>query len=95
MIKDTGVHELKLGFVAGTAAVFIDEPLIRKRRLRVVIPPAQPGMAGQTIQIPPVLLDVLAMVSLRPGEAEHPLFQDRVDTVPQSQRKAKIVMNIG
>src|SRR5688572_6776551 len=39
MIKNTGVHELKLRFVPGTAAVLIDQPLIRKRLLRIVIPP--------------------------------------------------------
>src|SRR5215216_1208043 len=94
MIKNTGVHELELGFVAGTSAVLIDQPLIRKRLLRIVISPAQPGMARQPIEIPPVLLDVLAMVSLRPGKAEHALLQDRVHAVPQSQRETQIVMNI-
>jgi hypothetical protein len=51
-------------------------------------------MARHTVEIPPVLLHVLAVVSLRPGEAEHALFQDRVDVVPQSQRKAKIMVKV-
>src|SRR5215212_265197 len=94
MIKDSGVHEFKLRLVPGTSAVLIDQPLIRKRLLRIVISPAQPGMARKPIQIPPVLLHILAMVSLRTGKAEHALLQDRINTVPQRQRETQIVMNI-
>jgi hypothetical protein len=94
MIKNTGVHELKLRFVPGTPAVLIDQPLIRKRLLRIVIPPAQPGMARQPIEIPPILLHVLAMISLRPGKAEHALLQDRINAIPQRQCQTQIMMNI-
>src|SRR6188472_4182167 len=94
MIKNTGVRELKLRFVAGTSAVLMDQPLIRKRLLRIVISPAQPGMARQPIEIPPILLHVLAMYSLRPDKAEHALFHDRINAIPQRQRKTQIMMNI-
>jgi hypothetical protein len=94
MIKNTGVHELELRFVPGTPAVLIDQPLIRKRLLRIVIRPPQPGMARQPIQIPPVLLHILAMISLRTGKAEHALFQDRINAIPQRQRETEIMMNI-
>src|SRR4029450_9636053 len=94
MIKNAGVHELKLRLVAGTSAVLINQPLIRKRLLRIVISPAQPGMTRQPIQIPPILLHILAMISLRPGQAEHALLQDRINTVPPRQRKTQIMMNI-
>src|SRR5678815_61042 len=35
-----------------------------------------------------VLLDVLAVVSLRVRQAEHTLFQDRVLSIPERQREA-------
>src|SRR3954447_5667588 len=95
LLKNAGVHEFELRFVTRTSGVLIDKPLIRERLLGIVVPPAQPGMARDTIEIPPVLFDVLAMVSLRTGQAEHSLFQDRIDAVPQSQRKAKIMMDVG
>src|SRR4029453_18546831 len=94
MIKDAGIHQLELGLVAGTTTVLIDQPLIGKRLLRVVIPPAQPSVAGQPVEIPPILLDVLAVVSLRSGEAEHALFQDRVDTVPKGKGQTKIMVDV-
>src|SRR5678816_2631356 len=94
MIKNTGVHQLELRFVPGTPAVLIDQPLIRKRLLRIVIPPPQPRMARQPIQIPPILLHILAMISLRTGKAEHALLQDRINAIPQRQRQTQIMMNI-
>ncbi len=56
----------------------VDELLVRERRLRVVVAPAQQRVARQPLEVPPVLLDVLAVVALRPGQPEHPLLQDRV-----------------
>jgi hypothetical protein len=94
MIKYAGIHQLELGVVPRTPPVLIDQPLIGKRLLRVVISPTQPGVAGQPVEIPPILLDVLAVVSLRSGEAEHALFQDRVNTVPKSQGQTKIMVNV-
>jgi hypothetical protein len=82
LIEYTGIHELELSLVARAPSILIDQPLIGKWFLRIVIAPAQPGVTGQAIEVPPVLLDVLAMISLRPGEPEHPLLQDRVDAVP-------------
>ncbi len=52
-------------------------------------------MAGQRIQVPPVVLDVLAVVALRTGQPEHPLLQDRVDPVPQRQPQAQVMVNVG
>src|SRR5215217_8243448 len=95
MIKNAGVDQLKLRFIPGTSAVLIDQPLIRKRLLRIVISPAQPSMARQPIEIPPILLHILAMISLRTGKAEHALLQDRINAIPQRQRETQIMMNIG
>ena len=83
MIENTGVNEFVLGFVTKTSGVLIDQLLVGEWRLRVVITPAQPSVAGQPIEIPPVLFDVLAMVPLRTGETEHALLEDRVDAVPE------------
>jgi hypothetical protein len=94
MIKYAGIHQLELGVVPRTPPVLIDQPLIGKRLLRVVISPTRPGVAGHPVEIPPILLDVLAVVSLRSGEAEHALFQDRVNTVPKSQGQTKIMVNV-
>ena len=41
------------------------------------------------VQVPPVLLGVLAVVAAVAAEAEHPLLEDRVLAVPQRQREAE------
>src|SRR5215471_13962539 len=45
-------------------------------------------MGGCGVEVPPILLGVLAVVAFRPAEAEHPLLEDRVLAVPQRQRQA-------
>ena len=65
------------------------ELVVREGALRVVVAPAQPGVAGQRVEVPPVLLDVLPVIPLRPGQAEHPLLEDGVDAVPEGEGEAQ------
>src|SRR5580704_8798532 len=51
-------------------------------------------MARDRVQIPPVLLDVLAVIALRPGQPEGPLLQDRVAAVPQRQPQAQPLLDV-
>src|SRR5207302_3440105 len=44
------------------------------------------------IDVPPLLLDVLAVVALRAGEAEQPFLEDRVGAVPECKREAPGLM---
>ena len=68
--------------------------VVRERDLRVVVAPAQQRVARQPFEVPPVLLDVLAVVPLRAGEAEHPLLEDRVLPVPEREREAEVVADV-
>ena len=72
----------------------MDELVVGERDLRVVVAPVQQRVARQTLEVPPVLLDVLAVVALRPGQAEHPLLQDRVLAVPEREREAELVADV-
>ena len=68
---------------------------IRVGRLRIVIAPAQPGAARESVEVPPVLLDVLAVIALAVGEPEHPLLEDRIAPVPQGQPEAQPPEDVG
>jgi hypothetical protein len=46
-------------------------------------------MRRRGVQVPPVLLDVLAVVALVTGEAEGTLLEDRVAAVPERERQAQ------
>ena len=51
-------------------------------------------MARDRVEVPPVLLDVLAVIALSPGQPEGPLLQDRVAPVPQRQAQAQPLLDV-
>ena len=75
-------------------AVLRHEVRVRERRVGVVVAPAEESVAGQPLQVPPALLDVLAVVALGAGQPEHPLLEDRVRPVPQARRQTQLVADI-
>ena len=78
----------------GCASGSVDQVLVGERALRIVVAPPVPGVAGHRVEVPPVLLDVLAVVALRPGQPEGPLLQDRVAAVPQGQAQAQPLLDV-
>jgi hypothetical protein len=46
-------------------------------------------MRRRRVQVPPVVLDVLAVIALVTGEAERPLLEDRVAAVPERECQAQ------
>ena len=94
IVEHAGVQQLVLHVELAAPAVFRQQVLIRERGLRVVVPPPVPGVARQGVQVPPVLLHVLAVVGLLPGQPERPLLQDRITAVPQRQPQAQPLLHI-
>src|SRR4029077_18638829 len=82
VVEDPGVEQLILGIQLAAPPVLIEQLLIWESPLRVVVAPAVPDVAGDSIEIPPVLLYVLAMICLLAGQPERPLLEDRVTPVP-------------
>ena len=88
-IEDPGVEKLVLGVMPRPAGVRLDELRVGKLRLRVHVAPAHPRVSRRRVEVEPVLLDVLAMVSLLAGEAEQPLLEDGVLAVPECEGEAE------
>ena len=91
--EDARIHDLVFGNVPpvafGLAAgVLVDQVVVREGGLRVFVQHPHVGMGRGAVEVPPELLDVLAVVALRIGEPEHPLLQDGIPAVPEGQRKA-------
>src|SRR4029079_8373415 len=57
--------------------------------LGVRVAPPHPRVGGRRVEVPPILLGVLAVVALVPGQAEDPLLQDRVAAVPEGPAEAQ------
>ena len=94
VVEDAGVEQLVLGIQLGAPAVLGPEVLVGKGPLRVVVAPAVPGVARQGVEVPPVLLDVLAVVGLGSGQAVGPLLQDGVLAVPERQAQAQPLLDV-
>ena len=95
VVEHAGVEQLVLGVELAAPAVLGEQVVVGERRLRVVVAPAVPGVARHGVEVPPVLLDVLAVVALGAGQAEHPLLEDRVAAVPQRQAEAQPLLDVG
>src|SRR5881628_3397730 len=77
-LEDSGVHELELGITAAAPLVLLDEPRVGKLALGILVEALHVRVGRRGVEIEVVVLDVLAMVSLGAGEAEHSLLEDRV-----------------
>ena len=95
VVEHAGVEQLVLRVELAPPAVLGQQVGVREGPLRIVVTPTVPGMTGHGVEVPPVLLDVLAMVALGAGETEHPLLEDRVATVPQRQTEAQALLDVG
>ena len=93
-VEHAGVEQLVFGLEPVAGGVRGDQVVVREVPLRVVIAPAVPGVAGYRVEVPPVLLGVLAVVALRPGQPEQPLLEDGVAPVPQGQAQAQPLLDV-
>src|SRR5215467_4835042 len=59
-----------------------------------MVAPSIPRMAGHGVEIPPILLDVLAVVPLRARQPEGAFLEDRVAPVPQRQPQAQALLDV-
>ncbi len=82
IVEDAGVGEFELALVPAAAGVLLAQPRVGKFGLRVMIEPAQPRGGRRRVRVPPVFLDVLAVIALGAGQAEQALLEERVAAVP-------------
>src|ERR1700730_4948638 len=54
---------------------------------RILVQHPHVAVGGRAVQVEPVFVDVLAVVALVAGEAEHALFENGIAAVPQSEGK--------
>ena len=89
ILKRVGIGNFKLAVQPATLARFLQQLLIRKRSLRILIQRLHIGMCGRGIQVVIQLFYIFPMVPFRPGQPEEPLLQNRVLPIPKRQRKAQ------
>src|SRR4030095_1139138 len=90
--EHAGVEQLVLRRAPATPPVLLQEIPIRKGGLRILVEVLHVGMGRRGVEVEVALLDVLAVIALRPGEAEQPLLQDGIAPVPERPREAEALV---
>ncbi len=93
--EDAGVDELVLEIVARATGVGLDQLAVRECQLGVLVEVPHVGMCRRAVEVEVVLLDVLAVVPLRVGEAEQAFLEDRIAPVPEREREAERLLVVG
>ena len=88
------VDQLELTVPRGCDLGLVDQPTVRVFDLRVLVQHPHERMAGHTIEIVIILLDVFAVVPLLVRQAEEALLEERVAAVPQGQGEAEVLESV-
>src|SRR6266511_3556322 len=94
-VERARVEQLVLRVAPAPPAVGLDQVGVREGCLWVVISPAVPGVAGKRVQVPAVLLDVLAVIALLTGQSEGALLKDRIAPIPERKRETEPLLDVG
>ena len=93
LVEHARIHQLELGLGARPPAA-VDQALVRKRRLRILVQVFHVRVGGRGIQIEVVFLDVLAVVALIAGQSEEPLLENRIAAIPQRDGEADVLVAV-
>jgi hypothetical protein len=88
-VEDPSVDQLVLGIELSPPSVRLGQIGVRIGGLRILVEHPQVGRRRRRVEVVVALLDVLAVVALGVGEAEHPLLEDRILSVPECQCQAE------
>ena len=63
--------------------------LVWKFSLRILVEPPHEAMGGGVGEVEVVILEIFTMVAFRITQAEWPLLEDRIHTIPHRQGEAE------
>ena len=81
--EDAGVPELKFRLCAGALAVLFDQRGVGKLGMRILVVHPHVAVRWRAIEIEESLLHILAVVTLRAGQAKHSLLENRIPPIPE------------
>ena len=95
VVERARVEQLVLEFLAAPAAAGLHQVGVREGALRVLVELLHVGVGRRVVEVEVILLDVLPVIALAVGQAEHAFLEDRVPPVPQGQGEAEPLPVIG
>ena len=85
--ENARVGQLKLGLLSRTPPVLLEQRLVGKPSLGILVQRLHIRMGGRRIEMVVALLNVLAVVALEVGQSEEPLLEDRIAAVPKGRSR--------
>ena len=88
LVEHAGFMQLEFRLVESSPFVGLCQLLVREARLRVLLQKLHVRVGWRGVEVEVVLLDVLPVIPLRPGQAEEALLDHRIAPVPQAEGEA-------
>src|SRR5262249_29118637 len=88
-VEHRGVQQLELRLELAAPPVLPDQPVVGEGGLGGLVEGLGVGGRRRGVEVEVTLLDVLAVVALRPGQPEEAFLEDAVAAVPQRQGEAQ------
>src|SRR5262249_33458562 len=91
VLEDACIDEFILEILKSPARILLDQILVREARLGIFVDHLHIAVSRRAVYIELIFLDILAMIALRAGQAEHALLENRIVPIAQRQREAHIL----
>jgi hypothetical protein len=94
VVKNSSVEKFVLGVTPAATVVFIQELVVRKRGLRILVQILHIRMRGSVVEIEVAFLYILAVISLLACKTKETFLQEGIAAVPQCKREADMLMAV-
>ncbi len=94
VIEDSGIQQLIFHVATVAPLVRLDQIIVGKGRLRILVQVLHVGMRRRAVEIEVVFLHVFAVVGFAVRQAEHAFFEDRVFAIPEGHAEAQQLLVI-
>src|SRR5271170_1637269 len=93
-VEDSGIQQFILHVATITSLVRLDQFVIRKRSLGILVQILHVGVGGRAVEVKVVFFDVLAVVGLAVRKTERTFLKDWIFAIPQGHAKAQQLLVI-
>src|ERR1700736_6032672 len=92
--EHAGVHQFEFGPSAVPMAIFGDQGIVGKFRLRIFVQHLHIAVRGSRVEVEIIFLHILAMISLMSSKTEQALLQDMIAAVPHGEAETNHLMAV-
>ena len=93
-VEDARIEQFVFEILIAPARVLSHQVFVGEARLGIFVEHLHVAVRRRAVEVEIVFLDILAVIALRAGQAEQPLLQDRIMSIPERQREAEILVAV-